>query len=205
MKITSLKLNTTGLTNKSFTLIESLIVVTLLSIIGLSVFTAFSNGLKIWERSHRAVVEEDVAIFFERLTQDLANAFEFSLIKFEGSEIKLKFATIVTTEADRKLGANKTMRQIGHVQYYYDEDKKEIYRAQGNYSLAIKDKFFPSRVLMKGVESFNFSFFYFESGQIKETKSGDLLPAGVKVTLGFLDKKGREKNMVHYVDTVLGI
>ena len=54
--------------NKGFTLIEVCLVSAMVAIISLAIYTTFANGIKIWQKAHTEILEEDVSIFFERFT-----------------------------------------------------------------------------------------------------------------------------------------
>lgn len=69
---------------RAFTLIEMLIVASLLSVTGLAVYHAIANGVRVWEYSRRYSSQEDAVIFFEKITADLQNAYQYSLISFDG-------------------------------------------------------------------------------------------------------------------------
>src|SRR3989338_2632588 len=69
------------LSKKSFTLIEMLLVTSLMAMIGLAVYHSLVNGMKIWDASTRYTAEEDVALFFDKISQDIRSATNYSLIK----------------------------------------------------------------------------------------------------------------------------
>ena len=64
------------------TLVEMLIVVGLVSFVMVAIYTSFANGLKVWKRSQQLVIEEDVAIFFDKFSQHFYNPFPHSQTKF---------------------------------------------------------------------------------------------------------------------------
>ncbi len=188
------------------TLAEVLLVVSLMSLLTIVVFKSIINGLKIWEVSRQMVVEEDIALSLEKIGQELRNTFYFSQISFEGKAEDLRFAAVVKVPADPYLGrGNEYVKQIGQVEYYFDPLKKSLYRRQANYGLALKNKYFPERVVAEAIASVRFSYFYAdEEGALIETEKGDHFPAGVKVEVGFKDNRGRAKRLAKFVYLPLG-
>ncbi|HSV43921.1 MAG TPA: hypothetical protein VLJ10_05135, partial [Candidatus Bathyarchaeia archaeon] len=80
------------LANKiSFTLIELLLVASLLSLISVSLYQALSNGLRVWQYTRRLSVEEDVMIFLDKLSADLRNSFDYSLFFFDEGKNYVSF------------------------------------------------------------------------------------------------------------------
>jgi len=48
---------------------EVLLVAAMTVVIAITVLGAFTNGLKLWNRSTRLVVETDIAIFFDKMVK----------------------------------------------------------------------------------------------------------------------------------------
>ena len=83
------------LSRRAMTLMEILIVVSLIAMMSVAIFNALSNGMKIWKRSQQMVIEEDIAVFFDKIAHDIRNAFVFSQFRFEGDELRFAFPTMV--------------------------------------------------------------------------------------------------------------
>ena len=171
---------------KSFTLIEVLLVVSLLSVISLAVYHTLSNCIKVWQRANRAFLEADIAIFFEKVNHELKNSVFFSQIPFDGKSAKLDFATVIKTSPDAQLELtkNRYIPQPGRVEYFFNSGN--LYRKQANYSQALKGKFGGPQVLIKGLKSVKFSYYY--SGKdgpklYKEAKN--IIPAAITINLEF--------------------
>ena len=69
---------------EGLTLIEILLVLSLVSIISIALYKALRNGLQVWERSRYLVVEEDIAIFFDKITQDIKNSYFIQRLDLKG-------------------------------------------------------------------------------------------------------------------------
>ena len=191
-----------------FTLIEMMLVVSLLSMIGLGIFQVASNGLKIWSRAEHAVLEEDAAIMLDRLGRDLRNTRPYSLLSFDGKSQELSFPTIVRVRADPK-GVDQDQEfidQLGRIQIRFDAMKKVITMRQANYSQALESKWQKERVLLSAVSSLKFSYLYLnEQGLQKERETAGEVPYAVVMELEFPDAVGRLKRMVRSVDIPLAL
>lgn len=192
---------------KGFTLIEVVLVVSLISMVGLAVYHSIANGLRIWERSQRFVGEEDIAIFFDKLSQDLHNAFPYSLISFEGKEDSMSFPTIVRTPADKKRSSRRQdyVDQIGQVKYYFDFMHHSLFRQQANYSQALNRKFGRKQLLATPVQSVRFSYYYDVEDEldIKGPEEGEL-PSAVQVEVELFDTTGQKTTMMRLIPIPLG-
>ena len=58
--------------SKGFTIIETILVASIMSIIALTLYNAIANGLKVWDRAHKFLVEEDIALFLDDVAQAVA-------------------------------------------------------------------------------------------------------------------------------------
>ena len=179
--------------NRGMTLLEILLVTALISMVSLAIYNSLANGLKVWERVQGVVVEEDAMIVFEKITNDLRNSLIFSLIKFEGHEYRFSFPTIVHTPADTalRLEDGEYMDQIGQVEYYFDLTNRGFYRRQANYSQALQYQFGPPQLLIKGVESVKFRYYYLtDKEEIVSDSSVEVFPSTVEIEITISDKDG---------------
>ena len=186
---------------KGMTLVEVLLVVSLVSFVSLCIFHVINNGLQVWQRSRQVSLEEDVVIFFDKLSRDLRNVYRFSKLDFQGGPHKLTFPTIIHTVTEaRQRTTEDTMDQCGNVQYYFDILNKNIQRRQANYSQALKGDFDRGIAMIKNVESASFSYYYLTDTQaIRSDSALDRLPQGVEVQVKFSDAFGK-KMMKKYID-----
>src|SRR6185295_519148 len=107
-------------------------------------------------------VQEDISIFFDKLSEDLRNGFYYSKIKFNGMETQLSFPAFVMTPADEhsSRAPEGLIDQIGAVKYYLDYEEHKLYRSQANYSQALKGKFSDPRVIVSAVDGIRFRYYY---------------------------------------------
>ena len=170
---------------KSFTLIELLLVVSILAMISLALFNSLADGLKIWERSRKFVVHEDVAILFDKIGGDLRNCFSYSKIPFVGKVNRIRFAARVKDL--KTMDQNQLAEKIGGVEYYFDSTQKSLYRRQASYGRALKGEFREGRALLNSVESLRFSYYYAQGKEIILKEEADSLPRAVGVEVQFWD------------------
>ncbi len=173
-----------------FTVVEMLLVISLMSVVGLSVYNCLANGLKIWQRGSQAIVEEDVSIFLDKLKSDLHNCIFYSQIRFLGQSNKLIFASLVRTPLDtKKQGQDRHddyTDEIGAVEYYFDADKGKVYRRQANYSQSLKNKFGPPRLIASDVRSLSFKYSCFSSQvDVWQDECQDIVPSEIIVEIQF--------------------
>lgn len=184
--------------SRGFTLIEMLLVVSLLGITGIAVYHAISDGLRVWQYSRRFSAEEDVAIFLEKLAADLQNTQQFSLIRFHGKEDKIVIPAIVRVPADKKDKARQGqyLEQLGAVEYSLQKDKRAVRRRQANYSLALKKRFFEYSVVAAPVERLQFSYYLNDPQRPKPQKvCKDEIPLSVEVSIDFVEVNGGIRNI----------
>ena len=190
-----------------FTLIEILLVVSLMGLVGVAIYHTFANGLKIWQRSHQLILEEDTALFLDRISRELRNAVIFSLIGFEGGEHSVKFATRIRTKADARSGreAGAAVSQIGQMEYVYDAGKKGLYQRQANYSQALDHKKGSERLLLNQIGSVDFRYFYLDAdGRLEQTKRISRIPAAVLIEVRISDDRS-SRSMSKLVNIPVGL
>ena len=61
-----------------FTLVELVLVTAMLSVVGLAAYSAFSNGIRLWKRVNEEVIQEDINMFFVKISRDLRNLSRYS-------------------------------------------------------------------------------------------------------------------------------
>ena len=174
----------TKFSRKSFTLIELLLVVSMLSMVSLALFNTMANGLKIWDRSRKFVVEEDAAIFFDKIGYDLRNCFAYSKIPFVGKENRIRFATRVRNTRE---DVNQWIEKMGAVEYYFDFASKKLYRRQASYGQAINGNFTEERDLLKAIDSVKFSYYYAQENQLAVNNqiTESMIPEAIGIEIEF--------------------
>jgi type II secretory pathway component PulJ len=192
---------------KSFTLTEMLLVVSLIAMVSLALYHSIANGLKIWDRSQRFRVEEDIAFFLDKLGVDVHNTFAYSSIPWEGKENEISFPTIVRTLKDKHISSGRIdyVEQIGKVEYLFDKINFALYRRQANYGQAVKKRFGPWQVLAHPVRSVRFS--YLSKGEdngVWERDTQEILPTAVRVDIELVEDSGEIRRITRLISIPAG-
>jgi len=194
---------------RGFTCIELLLVTALMASLSLAIFLCLSNGLKLWQRTQQALLQEDVAIFFDKFSGDLRNALNFSTLAIDGQEYSFTFPTIVWMRADRGSARAKEefIDQYGRVRYAFDAGAGILTRQQANYSQGVRKAWgdLAGQALLRGVTEVRFKYYY--SGRKSDdfsTEAKDGLPSGVEVDVRFKDG-AEERTVKRFFPVPLGI
>jgi prepilin-type N-terminal cleavage/methylation domain-containing protein len=149
---------------KGFTLIEMLLVASMLAAIGLTIATTFAGGLKIFNRMESyTAVKADVLLSLEKMERDLRNAFAYKGIDFIGEAHRVTFPAILTKFSSKE----KAVGSLGSVSYYRDDSSNEraLSREERAYSQAVKKGSSGRRdstVLLTPVEDISFQYFVYD-------------------------------------------
>ena len=186
---------------------EVLLTAILVSLVGLAVFQAFNNGVKLWARSKGLDHDLGMAMFLERLGDDLRSTTPITGIPFKGIGSKVSFPAIVWTPADRNgsRAHEGLVDQIGVVQYYYDYAEKKIFRRQANYGQALKKQWGEPQEAASDVEEFTVHYYFTGSrGMLLKSIADEAVPAGVMVDLVYKDGTGGERRLRRFFPVPVG-
>lgn len=192
-----------------FTLVELMIVAAILSTVGIVLYSAFSNGLNIWQRINQEMVIEDVNIFFDKISSELRGSFQFSEIPLRGRTGELTFPAIVRARDHR----GKLKEEIGAVHYSFDPKSGAIDRQQKSYSEIYLDKDTGKQAMIDHVSSLEFQYYYYdleqeeyswvESWQDEDESLGikakKILPVAVRITVGIMGQEKKERRITKTV------
>lgn len=171
---------------KGFTLTEVLLVSAMFAVISLAVFNAFSNGFKLWARGEHVMVEGDMAIFLDRIGEDLRSVAHITGIPFKGESSGLSFPAIILAPTDRNgsRSSEGTGSQIGAVRYTFDPAEKKIYRSQAAYGQALKSEWPQGVEVASLIEDVTFTYYFTaDRGLEVKTQTEQGLPMGVMIDL----------------------
>ena len=175
------------------TLMEVLIVASLISLISVAIYKSLDSGLKIWERNRHILVEEDILIFFEKLSRDIRNSFIYSKILYEGTETKFSCPVLVPvlTEDPGRGQQSEYVDQIGKVEYYFDLNYRNIYSRKADYGQALKGDYDTAQLLVKGVDHLKFKYLYLtQDGELSQADISDVIPSAIELEVKFTDRFG---------------
>ncbi len=175
---------------KGFSLVELLVVTAMLGVVSLAIYSTFNNGLKIWNKINQPLAEEELGMFFERLSQDLGNCFRSVTIPFSGSINNLTIPTLVD---NRQLN----FRSLGQVTYLCNPQSGLLWRQQKNFSQIYSKTEDEAAVLLKNVKFFKFEYYYWDAIRKqylwKEEWSGAGVPLSVRVSLSLDEPSQSDK------------
>ena len=186
-----------------FTLIELLVALALLGVVSLTIYSSFTSGINVWQRISTSIGEEDLGIFFERLSRQFQNTFPYSSIPFQGDEEKCSFPTIISTS--EALGGNLG---IGRVTYYMDDSSGGIGQVQENLSQLYQEKGAELKLALKNASSLSFKYYGLDVREGRYTwqeswdssKQNGKLPQAVQLSFEFKDNQ-----KVRYVTRTISI
>ena len=132
---------------RGFTLLETILVVSLLSVVSLAIMPSFLQGLRVFDRFATVSEDMELAVLIERLTHDLRNGIEYSPVPWSSSAASLNFPSMTAqTPADNDI----VPTLIG---YRYDADTKKVIRSSSLYPYNAVSE---NRVLAGNVQSLQF-------------------------------------------------
>jgi Tfp pilus assembly protein PilE len=183
------------------TLIELLIAVALSAIVGLTILSAFSAGLKAYHKAQNmSGPRTDVLITFEKMERDFKNAFGWEGIGFKGNDTNVSFPTLVykTEQEEDDQGETVESEQLvlGGISYVMDWSKKTLIRKEAVYPFDWNDSGIKDEPLAE-IEAIKINYYYRDpETQIYNwisswTQPG--LPVAVRVTITFQGVEGSEE------------
>lgn len=194
-------------TNKGFTLIETILAAGMVLVIALASYSAFSQGVKLWQRLTQRTPASKLNIVFEKMSSDLRNSFVFSGINFVGAKDSISFAALTLTA----IGERQKVLSIGEIGYFFDAQTKSLNRRQRNYSQLYQDKTPSSRQMVNDVKSLRFQYYYYDpeqeiyiwkdNWQVGEEERS--IPLAVRIRLEF-DEKTKEEEVTGTITIFAG-
>lgn len=188
--------------NKSFTIIEILISLSIFAVVAVTLYSTFSAGLSVWQRSgDNSDAYQDIRIVFDDMARDLKDMIYFtkdkeSMFIFSGMPGEISLMTL-EEGASEKLEAN---REVVRVTYSFDDTKGELTRQRADITLGFDIKKAEKDILLKGLEDFKFEYCYYSGDEDEpylwqeEWKDEDMkTPRGIKITAFFKGSKNAKE------------
>ncbi len=82
------------MTRRAFTLIELIIATLILSVVVVSIYSAFSTGIKAWSRNAEGKDFKKIRIALLRIQKEMRSSFFFSGIPFSGTSLRITFPVV---------------------------------------------------------------------------------------------------------------
>jgi hypothetical protein len=181
-----------GPCNEGFTLVELILVTCLLVIVGGVIYSAFSQGAKLWHYAQTSKPSIDLDLICDKMKVELHNALLDSDKPFAGREDGFQFFLMATgpSEDTQKKIFGDQMRPV-RLRYYYDKGTAQIVRAKEEYtellSTELHKKQPASKVIFQGVRDCKFSYYVGQNqrGEHIWRKNWDeqCLPQAVRMTI----------------------
>lgn len=112
----------------AFTLVETLLAMTIFAFIGLGIATSFFSGMKLWQRaSGTDLWRNNMILNLEPVSRELRQSLNIPVIGFEGNPKSFSFPSI---------SGGKPVRAY----YYFDADSKMLKRSEYTMKDIIEDK-----------------------------------------------------------------
>ena len=175
--------------NQGFTLIEFLVVASILGMVAVAIFSTFATGLNVYKKAQSyAGTQTDVLLALEKMEKDLRNIFDSSGIDFLGDTKKIAFAGLVKTFDT----AGNQKVSLGKISYYLDDEKGTLVKEEQDYSHAVsgieggENNF----KVLAFIEDINFNYYYFNSETEKQDRKSSRgadngIPTKVKIEITF--------------------
>jgi prepilin-type N-terminal cleavage/methylation domain-containing protein len=191
--------------SRGLSLIEVLVAVAIVSIIGLSVFTVFAQGLKLWQRAASVIPDVDSDIVFEMITADLTNAYQSNMASFEGADTMMRFFSYSRRNYEVK-NPEVRIRHPKAIQYLFVPEGKLLARSEEPLEILLsknaKSRQIPYKVVVKGLKECRFEYYHLDDEksefQWKPYWNRDCLPKAVRISLNYDDER-RVENFVKIV------
>ena len=143
---------------QGFTFVEMMLASILVAVIAVAIYGMLSNGIKVWERVSGESPAIDVNLFVDRIGVDLKNCLNFNNVEFTGTSTSVEFPAMVAPP----IPENQNPSAIGSISYRYDADSQTVQRNCVNYNNFLSAEQPEPRVLVEGVQSLNFEYYFFD-------------------------------------------
>jgi prepilin-type N-terminal cleavage/methylation domain-containing protein len=166
------------------TLAELLVVTAMLSVVSLAMYSIAQNGLRVWQKINKPLVEEDLNVFLDKFSHSIKNASVFSGMQFSGSEAVLEFPALVRSRRMQKL-------IVGKVIYSYDDQKKLLVCSESDFSQVYSSGEATMVKALSQVVSLKFSYYDYDSVKKeylwRESWFAEAMPLAVRMELELRD------------------
>ncbi len=186
---------------KAFTLVEILVSVGIVSLVAVALYSLFANGVNAWRRgSENKVYERNIRLTSEKLTKELRNVFEFSMIPFEGTEDLVMFPALMPAVLDDEEDIARDYYQVGRIAYFFDKSKDALSKEVKPFSEVLdEEEIGESKILIQDVSELKISYCYLDnaSGTYKwkddwKTEDQDSIPQALNIEITFKGPAGEK-------------
>jgi len=169
---------------EGLSLIEMLIAVSILSFIGLVLYTVFYQGTKLWQRSLLMKPDIESDIIFEKMAHDLRSAYSAKMGSFGGKADHVEFFAYSRGAIEEPNGEIR-IHSPAKVRYHFDDTARQLYRGEETYM-----KLSP---LGENLKECKFEYYHEDAArkvyEWKDFWDSPCPPKAVRVSLRFDDQK----------------
>lgn len=164
-----------------FTFLETIISITIFTVVIVAVYSAFNMGIKTWRRSKEQESLQKTRLAFLKMEKDIKNTFYFSKIKFTGGPEKIEFPLTVSGGPDNKGQVYKITYDVNtdeesgfsgltRIQKIHSEDNEEVPK---------------ERELLSSMKSIGFEYAYESEDSFtwQNNWTSEKLPSGVRISV----------------------
>jgi len=172
---------------KGFTLLETLVVATIFSFIGLAIATSFLSGIKIWDRARNTdFIKYNNLLSLEMIAKELRQSLDYPLIGLEVKSEEFSFLTLINDSLTK-------------VTYVFDPEKHVLLRRQVGLKDIIANKEQENtkeRIALTSLEGFSLSYFYhyFDTDLNREVYAWKEVKEGITIVAFAIKLQGIVKN-----------
>ena len=172
---------------KGFTLLETLVVATIFSFIGLAIATSFLSGIKIWDRARNTdFIKYNNLLSLEMIARELRQAIDYPLIGFAVKAGEFSFLTLVNDS-------------LVKVTYVFDSEKHALLRRQVGLKDILANKEEENtkeRIVLTSLEELSLSYFYryFDPDLNREVYAWKEVKEGITILAFAIKLQGKIKN-----------
>ncbi len=179
-------------TRYAFTLIEILVSITIVSLVGMAVYSIFANGINAWRRGNEnSNYERNVRLISEKFARELRNTSEFSNIAFEGTKDSIMFPALILSESISDNGETESYYEVGRLAFFYDKTENALCKEEKTFPEAFsQEEIGEGKVLIEDVRKLEFSYCYLDNatGKYKwkedwKKEEQESIPQAVKIEM----------------------
>ncbi len=179
--------------SKGFTLIETLLAITLFAVVMAASYRVFAMGIQIWQRTQGSYTAERKAVLaLEKMIQKVRAVTRIEKIdKFSGKDSLYEgdqdgFTLPATVENSNAV--YKPILQFGRIGFYWDRNRDQLCETQESATDLYLRRKPPCRVLAEYVKKVDFRYWLYRSlgesySWYDDWDSSDGLPQAIQVTL----------------------
>ena len=194
---------------KSFTLIELLIAITIITLIVLSLYSAFSTGILAYKKMDSAFESfQEARIILNRLEADLKNSFAYSK---ESSSFKGNSQTLDFFNVSQIYNKDKQYSDICRIKYELFGSSLKRTAFTGLTALT-EDENVKPQDFSNSIKNINFEYAYINEGEKKDIiwqnawpqkdEQAKQLPLAVRVKLLFINTEAKQQKTIEFTKTI---